>query len=427
MQHAMRAYEGTPRPFASSYLCIHCFNAPWMPAPVFIVNTGIITAIGGDTASCLQSLMTGTSGIDHAQILKSHWTGSIPVGEVKEDNKSLADKTSLPRHYPRTALLSAIAVSEAWRPFASQARSFPIAFFSANTVGGMDKTEAFFKDLLQDPASGTPADFMYHECGAVTGLIARHFSIDGYTTTVSTACSSSANSIMMAAQAIRSGMADVAIAGGADALCRFTINGFNTLGVLDRQLCQPFDAGRRGLNMGEGAGYLVLMSEKALKAYAATPLAVVSGWGNANDAYHQTASSPQGIGNTLAMQKALEVAGLESQSISYINLHGTGTENNDSAEGKAIEGIFGGHVPPASSTKAYTGHTLGAAGGVEAVFSVLAIKEGIIPPNLRWEQQMPDVAFTPVRELQTSRDVQHVLSNSFGFGGACSSLVFSKC
>jgi 3-oxoacyl-[acyl-carrier-protein] synthase-1 len=232
---------------------------------------------------------------------------------------------------------------------------------------------------------------------------------------------------MMAAQAIRAGMIDVAVAGGADALCRFTINGFNTLGVLDRQPCQPFDAGRRGLNMGEGAGYLLLMSEKALKEYGAEPLALVTGWGNANDAYHQTASSPDGIGNTLAMKAALDVAGLKPQAISYINLHGTGTENNDSAEGKAIEQLFEGQVPPASSTKAYTGHTLGAAGGVEAVFSVFAIREGMIPANLRWKQQMPDVSFTPVRELQTGQDIQHVLSNSFGFGGACSSLIFSKC
>ncbi len=398
-----------------------------MPAPVFIVNTGIITAIGGDTAACLQSLKAGRSGIGKAEVLQSHWSDTIPVGEIKQTNKALAALADMPRHLPRTAMLSAIAAGEAWKPFAGAEHPFPVAFFSATTVGGMDKTEAFFDGLLKDRSAGSPADFIYHECGAVTDLTARQLGFNGYRTTVSTACSSSANSIMMAAQAIRAGMIDVAVAGGADALCRFTLNGFNTLGILDRQLCQPFDAARRGLNLGEGAGYLLLMSEKALEAYGATPIATVNGWGNANDAYHQTASSPDGIGNTLAMQGALSVAGLRPEDISYINLHGTGTENNDSAEGAAIEKLFGDAVPPASSTKAATGHTLGAAGGVEAVFSVLAIREGIIPPNLRWKAQMPDISFMPVRELRSGVDVQHVLSNSFGFGGACSSLIFSKC
>ncbi len=398
-----------------------------MPAPVFIVNTGIITAIGGDTAACLQSLKEGRSGIGRAEVLQSHWADTIPVGEIKKTNKELAAIANMPRHLPRTAMLSTIAAGEAWKPFAGLEKHFPIAFLSANTVGGMDKTEAFFGALQKNRASGSPADFIYHECGAVTDLAARQLGLDGYRTTVSTACSSSANSIMMAAQMIRAGMADVAVAGGADALCRFTLNGFNTLGILDRQLCQPFDAARRGLNLGEGAGYLLLMSEKALKAYGAAPIATVSGWGNANDAYHQTASSPDGIGNTLAMEGALSVAGLQPEDISYINLHGTGTENNDSAEGAAIEKLFSAAVPPASSTKAFTGHALGAAGGVEAVFSLLSICEGFIPPNLRWEAQMPDVSFTPVREARSGVDVRHVLSNSFGFGGACSSLIFSKC
>lgn len=398
-----------------------------MPAPVFIVSTGIITAIGDDTASCLDSLKSGRAGIGQAKFLDTHWKDTIPVAEVSYSNKALADKGCLPRHYPRTALLSAIASAEAWKPFQSKNRPFPVSFFSASTVGGMDKTEGFFGGLMADRSSGTPADFIYHECGAITELVARHLRFDGFTTTASTACSSSANSIMMAAQAIQAGLIDVAIAGGADALCRFTLNGFNTLGILDRQECQPFDGSRRGLNLGEGAAYILLMSERALKTYGATPLATVSGWANTNDAYHQTASSPDGVGNLLAMEGALKVAGRRPEDVSYINLHGTGTENNDSAEGRAIDKLFGEHAPPASSTKSFTGHTLGAAGGVEAVFSVLAIRERIIPPNLRWGQPMPDVRLKPVTTLQEGVGLQHVLSNSFGFGGACSSLLFSQC
>jgi len=398
-----------------------------MKTAAYVINTGVINAIGDDTAQNLQSLYNGSSGIGTATFLQTNWRDELPVAEVKASNAALAARTGLAANLPRTALLSAIAVAEILQPFNGLAGQYPIGFFSANTVGGMDLTESFYKDFAQDKQAGDITSFVHHECGAVTNLVGRHFSLNGFTTTISTACSSSANSIMMAAQMIRSGMLDVAIAGGADALCRFTLNGFNTLMILDKQPCQPFDQHRRGLNLGEGAGYLLLMSEKAMKACGATPIGVVSGYANTNDAFHQTASSPDGTGNKLAMEGALNIAGLRPEDISYINLHGTGTANNDSSEGKAIEAVFGGQVPKASSTKAFTGHTLGAAAGIEAVFSMLAIRDGLIFPNLRWQTQMEEVSFKPVTELEQHSNVQHVMSNSFGFGGNCSSLIFSKC
>ena len=398
-----------------------------MSETVYVVNTGIVTSIGSDTAACLHHLMQGKSGIGRAEILRTAWQEELPVAEVKATNEILAGRTGMKENLPRTALLSGIAVREALLPFEGIARKYPVGFFSANTVGGMDLTEDFFSTYTTDKMGGDITSFVHHECGAVTNLVARHFSLNGFTTTISTACSSSANSIMMAAQMIRSGMLDVAVAGGADALCRFTLNGFNTLMILDKQPCQPFDQNRRGLNLGEGAGYVLLMSEKALKETKAMPICKVSGYANANDAYHQTASSPDGTGNTLAMQGALKVAGLAPGDISYINLHGTGTANNDSSEGKAIEKVFGSHVPKASSTKGFTGHTLGAAGGVEAVFSALSILHGVVFPNLRWQTQMEDVSFAPVTTLQEQQAIHHVLSNSFGFGGNCSSLIFSRC
>lgn len=393
----------------------------------YIVNTGIICAIGEDTKECLHSLQNAKHGIGRAQFLDTNWAYERPVGEVKLSSQQLSDNLNATRDWPRTALLSGLAVKEAWRPFARTETDFLVGFLSANTVGGMDKTEDFFGNFLKDKKAGALKDFVNHECGAVTNLVAKFAGFKGFTTTVSTACSSSANSIMMAAQMIRDGLLDVAIAGGADALCRFTLNGFNTLGILDDNLCKPFDAERKGLNLGEGAAYLVLMSEKAVEAYGAEPIAVVSGCGNANDAHHQTASSPEGKGNKLAMEAALSSAGLAPSDISYINLHGTGTENNDSSEGIAIESIFTEGVPRASSTKAYTGHTLGASGAVEAVFSTLAIRDGIIYPNLRFKNPMPELSFTPNTRMEEAFDVQHVLSNSFGFGGACTSLIFSKC
>jgi 3-oxoacyl-[acyl-carrier-protein] synthase-1 len=397
-----------------------------MRTPVFIVSTGIISSIGKDTSSCLESLCNGTTGVGQAEILQTAWKDELPVAEVKLTNGDLAALTGMNAALPRTALLSAIAVQEALAPFAQLSRHYPIGFFSANTVGGMDLTETFYRDYAADKRFDIRA-FMHHECGAVTSLVKDHFHLNGFNTTISTACSSSANSIMITAEMIRSGMIEVAIAGGADALCRFTLNGFNTLMILDKQPCQPFDQHRRGLNLGEGAGYLLLMSEKAMKETGTIPQAIVAGYANTNDAYHQTASSPEGRGNRLAMEEALRTAGLEPAAIDYINLHGTGTANNDSSEGAAIEKVFRETVPPASSTKGFTGHTLGAAAGVEAVFSTLAISEGLIFPNLRWATQMEDVAFRPVTALQQAQPIHHVLSNSFGFGGNCSSLIFSGC
>lgn len=391
-----------------------------------IVNTGVITAIGDHTAGCLASLLAGKSGISYAAHLATHWQNELPVGEVKYSNEQLAAQAGVSAQWPRTALLSMLAAKECWMPYQAKAKGLRTGFFSANTVGGMDLTESFYGGFKNDPGYGENFQFVHHECGAITQLVAEALDINDFVTTISTACSSSANSIMMAAQMIENGMLDIAIAGGADGLSRFTLNGFNTLMILDRQFCQPFDQNRRGLNLGEGAGYVLLMNEKAIQQCGAAAICTVSGYANANDAYHQTASSPEGTGNKLAMTEALRIASLQPSDIDYINLHGTGTANNDSSEGKAIQEVFAGQIPAASSTKAYTGHTLGASGGVEAVFSTLAIRDGLVYPNLRWQTAMEDISWTPVTELQTGKDIRHVLSNSFGFGGNCSSLVFSK-
>lgn len=397
-----------------------------MKEQAYIVNTGIITAIGNNTEECLQALLSGKTGVGKAEYLKTYWQDELPIAEVKMSNAQLAELAGVKASWPRTALLSAIAVKEALAKYSIVAE-FKTGFFSANTVGGMDLTEKVYGELIQDIDQVDCNDIKNHECGAITELVAEHFGINDFVTTISTACSSSANSIMMAAQMIKAGMLDVAIAGGADSMSKFTLNGFNTLMILDKQPCQPFDNNRRGLNLGEGAGYVLLMSKKAMEQCEAEAICTVSGYANANDAYHQTASSPEGTGNKLAIGNAIKQAGLSPADIDYINLHGTGTANNDSSEGKAVQVVFDNNVPAASSTKGFTGHTLGAAGGVEAVFSTLAIRDGIIYPNLRWETQMEDISWSVINELKKGQAINHVLSNSFGFGGNCSSLVFSKC
>jgi 3-oxoacyl-[acyl-carrier-protein] synthase-1 len=229
---------------------------------------------------------------------------------------------------------------------------------------------------------------------------------------------------MYGARLIKHGVLDRAIVGGTDSLSRFTINGFNTLMILDAEHCKPFDAERKGLNLGEGAGFIVLESERV--ARNKNILALLSGYGNANDAYHQTASSPDGSGAYLAMQKAFAISGLKPSDIDYINAHGTGTAINDLSEGTALERMFDKKIPAISSTKPFTGHTLAACGGIEAVFSVLAIQHHLIFPSLNFKNPMPELNFTPTTALKSDQPVRHVLSNSFGFGGNTSALIFSQ-
>jgi 3-oxoacyl-[acyl-carrier-protein] synthase-1 len=290
----------------------------------------------------------------------------------------------------------------------------------------MDKTESFFPEFLTDNKSGRLQNVVNHECGAVTELVADGLGIKDFISTISTACSSSANSIFFGARLIKHNLLDVVVAGGADALTKFTLNGFNTLQILDKEWCMPFDENRRGLNLGEGAGFVVLVSEKIAAGLHENVYCRLSGYSNANDAHHQTASSPDGAGSYAAMKGALALSGLQPSDISYINLHGTGTYNNDISEGTAIQRLFAPHYPKMSSTKAFTGHTLGASGGIEAVFAALAVKNNLVYPNLRLTTPMEALPFVPEKVFQKNITVKHVLSNSFGFGGNCSSLIFSK-
>lgn len=394
---------------------------------VYVAGKGVITAIGNNVAETLQSFRESKTGISHITILPTIHAGTLPAGEIKFTNEQLAELAQLPASVSRTGLLSIIAAREALNDAGiPELNKYRVGFISANTVGGMDHTENIFKAFHEDHTKADLSDVEQHDSGAVTGIVAEKLGIKDFVTTISTACSSSANSIMYGSRLIKNGLADVIVAGGTDALCRFTLNGFNSLMILDDKPCTPYDENRKGLNLGEGAGYVVLVSEKVTQTLAKRPTAKLVGYANANDAFHQTASSPEGKGNFLAMTGALAMSGLPNEAIDYINLHGTGTLNNDVSESIAIQRVFGMNVPKISSTKAFTGHTLGACAGVEAVFSIMAMEHGMIFPNLRWQTQMKEVPFKPVTELMTGVEVNHVMSNSFGFGGNCSSLIFSK-
>ncbi|HTS43753.1 MAG TPA: beta-ketoacyl-[acyl-carrier-protein] synthase family protein [Puia sp.] len=398
-----------------------------MSAPVLVAGVGVISAIGNNVAESLDALESGRAGMGDMHWLDSIHRNRIPVAEVNLSNDQLSSLTGLDSTITRTALLSMVAAREAIEDAGLvNIPRLRTGFISANTVGGMDKSEDFFGDFLPDHAKGKLRDIIHHECGSPTELVADQLGIRDYITTISTACSSSANAIFFGARLIRHNMLDAVIAGGADALTRFTLNGFNTLMILDNEYCKPFDENRKGLNLGEGAGYVVLVSEQVAARLKKKTYCTLSGFSNANDAYHQTASSPEGTGSFLAMKGALAESGLQPADIDYINLHGTGTQNNDISEGTAIRILFDPDYPKMSSTKSFTGHTLGASGGIEAVFSVLALEHGIIYPNLRLLTPMKELPFVPETKFLKNLKLKHVLSNSFGFGGNCTSLIFSK-
>ncbi len=394
-------------------------------ADVFIAGIGVISAIGNNVPENLQAFRNYEPGLGEVTYMDTLHKGRLPVAEVKLSNADLAAILGLPESTSRTTLLSAVAAKEALADaHIPDLASWRTGFVSANTVGGMDKSQDFLAGFLKDNSKGKLKDVYDHECGSITQNVADHLGIKDYITTISTACSSSANAVFYGARLIRNNMLDIVVAGGTDALTKFTLNGFNTLMILDKAFCKPFDDDREGLNLGEGAGYVVLVSEKVAKTLKHL-YCKLSGYQNSNDAYHQTASSPEGNGSYLAMKGALERSNLSPGDIDYINLHGTGTPNNDSSEGTAITRLFKENFPLMSSTKSFTGHTLGASGGIEAVFSVMAITNGIVFPNLRFEKQMHDLPVVPETKFLSGLKIKNVLSNSFGFGGNCTSLIFS--
>lgn len=393
---------------------------------VAITGLGIISALGADLESNLSALKSSKSGITDLEFVSTKHLDLFKFGEIKISNQELSNRLELlPNHNStRISLLGCLAAREAvYHSKIKDINDFKTALISANTVGGMDMTEKFFKDFSDNKES--QKYIQSHFASDSTEKIADFLGITGLVTTTSTACSSAANAILLGARLIKAGKVDRAIVGGTDALTKFTINGFKTLMILSSDPCKPFDADRSGLNLGEGAAFLILESDKIIQNENKKVLAYLSGYGNANDAYHQTASSENGEGAYLAMNKALSTAGLKPVDIDYINAHGTATPNNDLSESIAIKRVFGENVPAFSSTKSYTGHTLAAAGALEAVFSVLAIQESLVFKNLNFEKVMPETGLVPSKSVQNSK-LNHVLSNSFGFGGNCTSLIFSK-
>ncbi|MEO6832757.1 MAG: beta-ketoacyl-[acyl-carrier-protein] synthase family protein [Chitinophagaceae bacterium] len=398
---------------------------------IVVSGMGLITALGKGCTAHLAALKLQKSGLRHPKILQTIHAAEFMLGEVQLDDAYMMSFLGIPtekKGYSRTTLISLYGMADlldsvdlSWLQ-----KQEKLAFINANTVGGMSTVENLYMEMISDRIDEETDQWIDTvDCAESTEFVARFFGLKPAMATISTACSSSANSIIVGARMLQHGLADVVVAGGGDALSRFTLNGFHSLKNVDREACKPFDQNRNGLNLGEGAGYVLLERESTARARGANILAILSGYSNHNDAYHPTAPSPDGSGAVRTMLGALEHAGLPPESIHYINAHGTATLNNDHAEGLAIQQLWDGNPPAFSSTKPFTGHTLAAAGVVEAILSIVAMNEGMIPPNLNWTTKMEELEVAP-STLPKEQNIDHVMSNSFGFGGNNVSLIFSK-
>ncbi len=401
-----------------------------MSKKVIVTGFGIVSAIGTNSNQVLTSLLTGKTNLSSTDMIDTIHKDDIPVAEVKLSNSKIRDILNLtpPESFQTRATLMGIMAAEEAVKMADLKidKNRRIGLISSTSVGGMDRTEVFFPKYLENSMGGQLREVLGHDCGNHSRDMAKHFGINDFVTTISTACSSAANAIMLGARLIKNNSLDCVIVGGVDALSMFTINGFNSLMILDKAPCRPFDDTRSGLNIGEGAAFLILEPEEKARERGCKGMVELRGYGNACDAFHQTASSPDGTGPALAMRSALKKAQLQTEDISYVNVHGTGTPNNDLSEGIALQNVFNNNIPPFSSTKPFTGHTLGAAGSIEAVISILSINNNVIFPNLNYKTPMKEISIKPTTELVQNTTVNHVLSNSFGFGGNNTTLIFSK-
>jgi len=392
---------------------------------VLVTGMGIVSALGEDLSGNYNSLHLGRGGISQASYFDSRYASILPFGEVKLSNEGLKQRLSdVGPGLTRTTLLALKAFEEAVESAQltpAEISSFDTAFISASTVGGMCLTDQLYEDA--NLKSGGSEFLNAYGCAAHTLNLVDKYHIKGFTDTINTACSSSANAIMLGSRLIRSGRAKRVIVGGVDSLAKYTVNGFNALKILSELPSKPFDENRDGLNLGEAAAYLVLEAADIVEDKRI--YAEIAGYGNSNDAHHPSAMSDDATGAIISMRDAISSAGIEPSQIDYVNAHGTGTQNNDQVELFGMTQVFE-KVPPYSSTKSYTGHTLGAAGAVEAVFSILSINHSEIFPSLNISQPIISLNIPPVLKLRENVVVDYVLSNSFGFGGNCTSLVLKK-
>ena len=304
-------------------------------------------------------------------------------------------------------------------------------FLGTSTSGILETEHAYQHRQFHDGQPGAlPASFHYaqtHNIYSPAAFVRAYFGLSGPAMVISSACSSGAKVFASARRMLAAGLIDAAVVGGVDSLCLTALYGFNSLELLSRQPCRPYDAARDGISIGEAAAFALLERAPETKGTLADDAILLLGIGESSDAHHMSSPHPEGLGARAAMAQALSTSGLAASDIDYINLHGTGTPSNDAAEARAIHALFDGtaYAPPCSSTKGATGHTLGAAGALEAVITALALRHQLLPAGINTTQPDPALA---LNYLTTSRNarVRTALSNAFGFGGTNCSLVFGR-
>lgn len=375
--------------------------------PIPVTGTSNLNALGSTRAEILAALSAGRSGLAPPRESPGFETA---VGEVRCELPVLTgDLAPLSTRICRMAALLVQGLEEPLRKARERWRPERIAVLLGTSTGGATATERAYRHYVAEGTLPTDYDFQsQHTFGAVLRVVASLTGAKGPGWMTSTACTSSAKPLATAQRLIAADMIDAAIVGGVDTLCSLTLLGFNSLQALDNQPCRPFNAERGGISIGEGGALALVEREGEGRV-------LIEAVGETSDAYHISAPHPEGRGALSAMQAALAQAGVTADDVDHINAHGTGTALNDVAEANAIATLFGERVPVVS-TKGYTGHTLGAAGAIEFVFSSYAIEEGWIPPSLKALPLDPRVAIQ-VATTRTAGDFRRVLSNSFAFGG----------
>jgi 3-oxoacyl-[acyl-carrier-protein] synthase II len=395
-----------------------------------VTGLGIRCAIGRNQDEVWASIVAARDGIAKLDMFPGE---SFPTDIAAQARLEPFVPSGFPRseakRLSRTDLLAIVAAEECWAQANASGDGIAkerVAVSSGTSTGGLLEGEEFFmrRERLGDRRA--PASTVLQQpTSSPSDAIARQLGLGGGVFSNATACASGGAAIGFAADLLRSGQATAVLAGGSDALCRLTYSGFNVLQAVDANPCRPFDAARQGITLGEGAAYILVERWDDARSRGAAILAELCGYGASCDASHPTAPAEDGRGARAAMLGAIRDGGAGGARIDYVNAHGTGTLLNDSAETKAIVAAVGGDVP-VSSTKSYFGHTLGAAGGLEAVIAVLALRHQVAPPTLRLETPADDCTLDYIPAAPRALKMELVLSNTFGFGGSNVSLLFRK-
>ncbi len=391
-----------------------------------------MNGFGAGVAAFLAALREGRCAIGEMTLFPTDGFRTHRAAVAPDVDLSSWISPSLGRRLSRSDRLALAAAREAWTSSGLDAAGLDprrVAVVIGGTTGGMlEAEEAFRLRRKGGTARMAASDLVATPVHATADALATVFRARGPRTTVSTACSSSANAIGLAADLIQEGAADAVITGGTESHCRMTYAGFNALQALDPDVCRPFDRHRAGLSLGDGAAILVLEDEERARRRGANALAEVLGYGVSADAHHMTAPDPNGRGAVLAMRRALEEAQVAPAEVEYVNAHGTGTAANDPIETRAIKAVFGGHAAKlaVSSTKSQTGHCLGAAGAIEILATALALRHGFLPPTVHLEEPDPECDLDYVARASRPRDLHVAISNSYGFGGNNTSVVLRR-